>query len=73
MICPRCHVETVGRLPGPTLVPDVELVSMLATGDPGLIAVAQSLLEAKGIDNSCAVRGCRTCSVSAASPDAVMR
>lgn len=50
MICPRCDVETVDRLPGPTPTPDVELVSVLATGDAGIIAVAQSLLEAEGID-----------------------
>ena len=50
MICPRCDVETVDRLPGPTPMPDVELVSVLATGDAGLIAVARSLLEAEGID-----------------------
>jgi hypothetical protein len=50
MICPRCDVETVDRLPGPIPEPDVELVTVLATGDAGLIAVAKSLLEAEGID-----------------------
>jgi hypothetical protein len=50
MTCPRCDVETVDRLPGPTPTPDVELVSVLATGDAGIIAVARSLLEAEGID-----------------------
>jgi hypothetical protein len=50
MICPRCDIETVDRLPGPTPVPDVQLVSVLATGDAALIAVAKSLLEGEGID-----------------------
>lgn len=50
MICPRCDVETVDRLPGPPPAPDVELVSVFATGDAGLIAVARSLLEAEEID-----------------------
>ena len=38
---PGADVETVDRLPGPTPMPDVELVSVLATGDAGLIAVAR--------------------------------
>ena len=50
MVCPRCDVETVDRLPGPAPEPNVELVSVLATGDGGLIAIAKSLLEAEGID-----------------------
>jgi hypothetical protein len=48
--CPTCDVDTVDRLPGPEPTPDVELVSVLATGDAGLIAVAKSLLEAEEID-----------------------
>ena len=50
MICPHCDVETVDRLPGPSPTPDVQLVTVFATGDAGLIAVAKSLLEAEGID-----------------------
>ena len=50
MVCPRCDVETVDRLPGPAPTPDVELVSVFATGDAGLIALAKSLLDAEGID-----------------------
>ena len=55
MVCPTCDVDTVDRLPGPKPTPDVALVSILATGDAGLIAVAQSLLEGEDIDYS--VRG----------------
>ena len=50
MVCPKCDVDTVDRLPGPEPAPDVELVSVFAAGDPGLIAVAKSLLEGEGID-----------------------
>ena len=50
MVCPTCDVETVDRLPGPEPTPDVELVSVLATGDPGVIALARSLLEGEEID-----------------------
>ena len=50
MVCPTCDVDTVDRLPGPEPTPDVELVSVLATGDPGLIAFAESLLEREKID-----------------------
>lgn len=50
MVCPTCDVDTVDRLPGPEPTPDVELVPVLATGDAGVIAVAQSLLEAEEID-----------------------
>ncbi len=50
MVCPTCDVETVDRLPGPEPTPDAELVPVLATGDAGVIAVAQSLLEAEKID-----------------------
>jgi hypothetical protein len=50
MVCPTCNVDTVDRLPGPEPTPDAELVSVLTTGDPALIAVAQSLLDAEGID-----------------------
>jgi hypothetical protein len=50
MVCPTCDVETVDRLPAPEPTPDVELVSVLATGDPGLIAVAKSVLEGQEIE-----------------------
>jgi Putative prokaryotic signal transducing protein len=50
MVCPTCDVDTVDHLPGPEPTPDVALVSILATGDAGLIGVAKSLLEGEGID-----------------------
>lgn len=50
MVCPTCDVDTVDRLPGPEPTPDVALVRVLATGDAGVIAVAQSLLEGEAID-----------------------
>jgi hypothetical protein len=50
MVCPRCDVDTVDRLPGPDPMPDAKLVRVLATGDAGLIAFAQSLLESAEID-----------------------
>ena len=50
MVCPTCDVDTVDRLPGPVPTPDVELVTVLATGDAGLIALAKSLLEGETID-----------------------
>jgi hypothetical protein len=50
MVCPVCDVETVDRLPGPEPTPDAELVPVLATGDAGVIALAQSLLEGEKID-----------------------
>jgi hypothetical protein len=50
MVRPTCDVDTVDRLPGPDPTPDVELVCVLATGDAGVIAVAQSLLAAEAID-----------------------
>jgi hypothetical protein len=50
MVCPTCDVDTVDRLPGPEPAPDVELVTVLATGDASVIAVAKSLLEAEKID-----------------------
>jgi hypothetical protein len=55
MVCPACDVDTVDRLPGPDPTPDAALVSILATGDAGVIAIAKSLLESEGID--CFVRG----------------
>ena len=55
MVCPTCDVDTVDRLPGPDPTPDVKLVRVLTTGDAGVLAVAQSLLEGEEID--CLVRG----------------
>jgi len=50
MVCPACDIDTVDRLPGPEPTPDVELVSVLATGDAGVIGLARSLLDAEEID-----------------------
>lgn len=50
MVCPTCDIDTVDRLPGPEPTPDVELVPVLATGDPGVIAFVKSLLEGEEID-----------------------
>jgi hypothetical protein len=50
MVCPVCDVDTVDKLPGPEPTPDAELVPVFATGDPGLIALAHSLLEGEKID-----------------------
>ena len=50
MVCPTSDVDTVDRLPGPDPTPDAALVSILATGDAGIIAIAKSLLEGEGID-----------------------
>jgi len=49
MVCPGCDVDTVDRL-GPEPTPDVELVPVLATGNPALIAIAKSLLDGDGIE-----------------------
>lgn len=50
MVCPVCDVDTVDKLPGPEPTPDAELVCVFAAGDPGIIAVAHSLLEGEQID-----------------------
>jgi Putative prokaryotic signal transducing protein len=50
MVCPVCDVDTVDKLPGPEPTPDAELVPVFATGDPGLIAIARSLLDGEKID-----------------------
>jgi hypothetical protein len=50
MVCPTCDVDTVDRLPGPEPTPEVELIPVYATGDAGLIALAQSLLDGADID-----------------------
>jgi hypothetical protein len=50
MVCPVCDVDTVDKLPGPEPTPDAKLVPVFATGDPGLIALAHSLLDGEQID-----------------------
>jgi len=50
MVCPTCDVDTVDSLPRPVGTPDAELVSVLATGDAAILAVAGSLLEGENID-----------------------
>jgi hypothetical protein len=50
MVCPTCDVDTVDRLPGPAPTPDVELVRVLAAGDPGVIALARSLLDGEHVE-----------------------
>lgn len=52
MVCPVCDVDTVDRLlrAGPEPTPDAKLVPVFATGDPGLIAIARSLLDGEQID-----------------------
>jgi hypothetical protein len=51
--CSDCQLPLVAELPPePKLQPepDLELVTVLATGNPALIAVAKSLLEDSGIE-----------------------
>jgi hypothetical protein len=52
MVCPVCDVDTVDELPrsGPAPAPDAKLVAVFATGDPGVIAIARSLLDGEKID-----------------------
>jgi hypothetical protein len=52
MVCPDCDVDTVDRLPreGPEPTPDAKLVRVFSAGDPGIIAIARSLLEGENID-----------------------
>jgi putative signal transducing protein len=50
MVCADCDVDTVDRLPGPDPTPDVAVVSVFATGDAGVIALARSLLEGEEIE-----------------------
>ena len=52
MVCPVCDVATVDQFPrpGPPPTPDAKLVPVFATGNPGLIAVAHSLLDGEKID-----------------------
>ncbi len=51
--CSDCQVTLVAELPSESKLqpePDLELVTVLATGNPALIAVAKSLLEDSGIE-----------------------
>ena len=52
MVCPDCDVDTVDELPreGPEPTPDAKLVRVFSAGDPGIIAIAHSLLEGEKID-----------------------
>ena len=47
-ICPACVVRA--SEPGPPADPTIQLTTVFASGDPALIAVAKSLLEAEQID-----------------------
>jgi len=49
-VCPECGVAPAEARPGPAPDPTIQLTSILSSGDPALIAVAQSLLEAEGIE-----------------------
>jgi hypothetical protein len=48
-MCVDCDAELVDRPPAADLTPDDPFVTVLETGDPGLLALAHSLLEAEGI------------------------
>ena len=48
--CPECGVELADARTGPPPDPTIQFASVLTTGDPGVIAVAKSLLEAEGIE-----------------------
>ncbi len=49
--CSDCHCSLVAEIPPqPKPQPDLALVTVLATGNPALIAVAKSLLEDSGIE-----------------------
>ncbi len=53
--CSDCHLPLVAGLPPESQPqsqrqPDLELVTVLVTGNPALIAVAKSLLEDSGIE-----------------------
>ncbi len=51
LVCPDCQRSLVAELPSqPKPQPDLDLVTVLATGHPALIAVAKSLLEDSGIE-----------------------
>jgi len=48
-MCVDCDAALVDRPPAADLAPDDPFVTVLETGDPGLLALAHSLLEADGI------------------------
>ena len=48
--CPECGVELAEARTGPPPDPTIQFAPVLTTGDPGVIAVAKSLLEAEGIE-----------------------
>jgi hypothetical protein len=48
--CPECGVELVETRPGPPADPSIELTTVFSSGDPALIALAKSLLEAEDIE-----------------------
>jgi hypothetical protein len=48
--CAQCGTELVETRPGPPPDPTIRLTSVLATGDPALIAFAKSLLDAEGLE-----------------------
>ena len=48
--CPECGIELVETRPGPSADPTITLTTVLRTGDPAVIALAQSLLEGEGIE-----------------------
>ncbi len=51
LLCADCQRSLVAELPfQPKPQPDLELVTVLATGNPALFAVAKSLLEDSGIE-----------------------
>jgi putative signal transducing protein len=48
--CLVCGVELTESSPGPPPDPTIQFASVLTTGDPGVIAVAKSLLDAEAIE-----------------------
>jgi hypothetical protein len=48
--CPGCGLDLVETQSGPPPDPSIALVSVFHAGDPGIIAIAGSLLEAEGIE-----------------------
>ena len=48
--CPECGVELSETRLGPPPDPTIQFASVFTTGDPGVIAVAKSLLDAEGIE-----------------------
>jgi hypothetical protein len=48
--CPECRVALLEAGAGPPPDPTIQLTPILETGDPGVIALGKSLLEAEGIE-----------------------